>query len=99
MKKRICLCLSLVLILSICAGCGSKTAQKETEPQANAPLYLEKEKITAENVSPYDGLYLEYGDMETVSGLYAVKFTNTGDQTIQDTYQDILEAIGAQACS
>ena len=40
-------------------------------------------KITAENVSPYEGNYLEYGDVEQVSGLYAMKFTNTGDQTIQ----------------
>jgi hypothetical protein len=46
---------------------------------------LEKEKITVENVSPYEGKYLEYGDQEAVSGIYAMKFTNTGDRTIRDT--------------
>lgn len=62
---------------------------QNNEEQEEAPVIvktftLEKEQLIAENVSPYDGLYLEYGDVETVSGLCAVKFTNTADQTIQE---------------
>lgn len=83
MKKAICLCLAILMIVCACAGCG-KDDQKETEPQVIKTFELKDEKITAENVSPYEGKYLEYGDVETVSGLYAMKFTNTGDQTIQD---------------
>ena len=73
----------LVLAMCVClfAACGMKES-KETEPQIQKIFELQDEKITAENVSPYDGVYLEYGDVEQVSGLYAVKFTNTGDQTI-----------------
>ena len=83
MKKAICLCLAILMIVCVCAGCG-KDDQKETEPQVIKTFELKDEKITAENVSPYEGKYLEYGDVETVSGIYAMKFTNTGDQTIQD---------------
>jgi len=83
MKKAICLCLVILMIVCACAGCG-KDDQKETDPQVLKTFELKDEKITAENVSPYEGKYLEYGDVETVSGLYAMKFTNTGDQTIQD---------------
>lgn len=83
MKKLICLCLSVLMILCIFAGCG-KNGEEETEPQVIKTFELEKEKITAENISPYEGKYLENGDVETVSGLYAMKFTNTGDQTISE---------------
>lgn len=83
MKKAIYLCLAILMIVCACAGCG-KDDQKGTEPQVIKTFELKDEKITAENVSPYEGKYLEYGDVETVSGLYAMKFTNTGDQTIQD---------------
>lgn len=82
MKKALCLCLAILMIACTCAGCG-KDDQKETEPQVLKTFELKDEKITAENVSPYEGAYLEYGDVETVSGIYAMKFTNTGDQTIQ----------------
>lgn len=82
MKKAICLVLAVVMCACMFAGCG-EDEQKETEPQTVKTIELENEKLTAENVSPYEGLYLEYGDKETVSGLCAMKFTNTGDQTIQ----------------
>lgn len=82
MKKAMCLCLAILMIVCACAGCGNN-AQKETEHQVIKTFELKDEKITAENVSPYKGAYLEYGDVETVSGLYAMNFTNTGDQTIQ----------------
>ena len=62
----------------------TEAAQKETEAPVVKTFELESVKITAENVSPYEGVYLEYGDKERVSGLYAMKFTNTGDQTIQN---------------
>lgn len=81
MKKVICLSLAVMMLACIFAGC-SKPVQEETEPQAIKVFELENEKLTAENVSPYEGKYLEYGDEELVSGIYALKFTNTGDQTI-----------------
>lgn len=82
MKKAICLCLAILMIVCACVGCDNEE-QKETEPQVIKTFELKDEKITAENVSPYEGKYLEYGDVETVSGICAMKFTNTGDQTIQ----------------
>ena len=82
MKKAIFLSLAILMIVFACAGCG-KDDQKETDPQVLKTFELKDQKIIAENVSPYEGKYLEYGDVETVSGIYAMKFTNTGDQTIQ----------------
>lgn len=81
MKKMFCLFLALVMIA--CAGC-SQSEQKETEPQNVNTFVLDNIQITAENVSPYEGVYLEDGDREMVSGVYAMKFTNTGDKTIQN---------------
>lgn len=83
MKKVFCLCLAVMMLACTCAGC-SKPEQTETEPQVVKIFELENEKITAENVSPYEGKYLEYGDEELVSGISAMKFTNTGDQTISN---------------
>ena len=83
MKKAICLCLAVLMAACACSGCG-KDEQKETAPHIVKILELKDEKITAENVSPYEGPYWEYGDVETVSGLYAMKFTNDGDQTIRE---------------
>ncbi len=64
-------------------------APQADDPQAEAPVItktftLENEKMTAENVSPYEGAFWEDGSAEAVSGVCAVKFTNTSDQTIQD---------------
>ena len=70
MKKAICLCLAILLIACTCVGCG-REEQKETEPQIIKIFELENEKITAENVSPTEGVY-------------TMSFTNTGDKTIQD---------------
>ena len=87
MKKLICILLAVALCAF--AGCANEE-QKETEPQQETEpeivknFELEQVKMTAENVSPYEGLYLEYGDEELVSGLYAMKFTNTADQTIRE---------------
>lgn len=83
MKKAISLMLILAMCVCVFAACG-KDGEKETEPQIQKIFELEDEKITAENISPYEGIYLEYGDVERVSGLYAMKFTNTGDQTISE---------------
>lgn len=86
MKKLIC----LLLAIAMCAFAGcSNEETKETEPQETEPeivktFELEEIQMTAENVSPYEGLYLEYGDEELVSGLYAVKFTNNASQTIRE---------------
>lgn len=82
MKKAMCVCIALLMIACTCVGCGNNEA-KETEPQVTKTFELKDKKITAENMSPYEGIYLEYGDVEMVSGIYALKFTNTGDQTIQ----------------
>lgn len=83
MKKVIYLCLAALMASGILGGCGNHSPQ-ETERQVTETFALKDERITVENVSPYVGTYLEYGDKETVSGLYALKFTNTGDQTISD---------------
>ena len=96
MKKAICLCLAILMIACTCVGCGQDD-QKETEPQVTKTFELKDEKITAENVSPYEGKYLEYGDVETVSGIYAMKFTNTGDQTISEA--QIIFSDGTQELS
>ena len=81
MKKAICI--GLAVLMCLCAGCA-QNGQKETEPRNVKTFELRDEKITAENVSPYEGKYLEYGDEEAVSGIYAMKFTNTGSQTISN---------------
>ena len=87
MKKLIC----ILLAIAMCAFAGcSNEEQKETEPQQETEpeivkvFELEEMKMTAENVSPYEGMYLEYGDVEMISGLYAVKFTNNAAETIRE---------------
>ena len=80
MKKLICILLAVLMCAF--AGCSNEEPQ-ETEPEIINTFALEAEQITAENVSPYDGLYLEYGDEELVSGLYAMKFTNDSAETIR----------------
>ena len=82
MKKVIRFVLVAALCLCGFAGCGQEE-QKETEPQIIKTFELKDEKITAENVSPYSGRYLETDDLEKVTGVYAMQFTNTGDKTIQ----------------
>ena len=86
MRKLICILLALLMCAF--AGCSNEEI-KETEPQETEPeiiktFELEAEQITAENVSPYEGLYLEYGDEELVSGLYAMKVTNNASETIRE---------------
>ena len=81
MKKLIC----ILMAVAMCAFAGCSNEETgETEPQIVKTFELEAEQITAENVSPYDGLYLEYGDEEMVSGLYAMKFTNNSSETIRE---------------
>ena len=72
MKKAMSFVLVILICVSLFAGCSKKDSK----------IVLEGLHITAENVSPYEGVYLENGDVEQVSGVYAMKFTNTGDQTI-----------------
>lgn len=62
----------MVLAMCVCvlAACSNKNP-KETEPQVVKVFELENEKITAENVSPAEGVY-------------TMTFTNTGDKTIQN---------------
>lgn len=78
MKKVICLILVLTLAVSVFAGCN-----KDEQEEEKKILELEGMNITAENVSPYEGAFLEDPTGETVYGVYAMKFTNTGDETIQ----------------
>jgi hypothetical protein len=64
---------------------AAQTGEPEVEEEEIVTTFtLENEKMIAENVSPYDGLYLEGDSAETVSGVCAVKFTNTADQTVQE---------------
>lgn len=72
----------IVLLLALClvfAGCG-----KQQEEDKNGPIVLEAEGISALNVSPYEGLYLENGEEEQVSGVCAMAFTNTSGKTIRE---------------
>lgn len=86
MKKLIC----ILLAIAMCAfaGCSNdetrETEPQETEPEIVKTFELEEIQMTAENVSPYEGAYLEYGDVELVSGLYAVKFTNNSADTVRE---------------
>ena len=62
----------MVLAMCVCvlAACSKKNP-KETEPQVVKVFELENEKITAENISPAEGVY-------------TMTFTNTGDKAIQN---------------
>ena len=62
----------MVLAMCVCvlAACSNKNP-KETEPQVVKVFELENEKITAENISPAEGVY-------------TMTFTNTGDKAIQN---------------
>ena len=78
MKKVICLLLGLALAASAITGCSKEEQKKEEEKV----MELAGMNITAENVSPYEGRYLEDPAVEFASGIYAMKFTNTGTETI-----------------
>lgn len=78
MKKVISLLLVIVLCVVVFTGCN-----KDEQEENDKTFVLEGMNITAENVSPYEGRFLEDPAGETVSDIYAMKFTNTGDQTIQ----------------
>ncbi len=86
MKKILFLGLTLVLGVCMLTGCGKKEPENTNSPggQFITAIELKNEQITAENVSPYKGKYLEYDDEEMVDGIYAMKFTNTGDRTIRE---------------
>ena len=70
MKKIISLVMVLAMCVCVLAACSYKNP-KETEPQVVKVFELENEKITAENVSPPEGVY-------------TMTFTNTGDKAIQN---------------
>lgn len=78
MRKAMHFVLALVLCVGLFAGCSN---EKSEEQKASA-MVLEDVHITAENVSPYEGICLEAGDEERVSDVYAIKFTNTREETI-----------------
>ena len=75
MKRMIGVCLAALLLAAVCVGCGGS---------GKSGMELENGAVTAEIVSPYSGLYLEYGDRELVTDLCAMRFTNTGEWTISD---------------
>ena len=59
--------------------------EQQEQQEVNNVMELTGMHMTAENVSPYEGIFLEDPALGTVSGVYAMKFTNTGDQTIHST--------------
>lgn len=89
MNKKI-KCIALLLAaLCLCTGCAGREEEKPVEiPEpTEKTIVLEEENLQIENLSPYDGIYIEQGDNENkdrVEGVYALSFTNTAETTIRD---------------
>lgn len=89
MNKKI-KCIALLLAaLCLCTGCAGREEEKPVEiPEpTEKTIVLEEENLQIENLSPYDGIYIEQGDNENkdrVEGVYALSFTNTAETTIQN---------------
>ena len=85
--KILAFLLATLCMLTGCAGeAEDKTKVVLPEPTEKT-IVLEEENLQIENISPYDGIYIEKGDDENkdrVEGVYALSFTNTAEQTIKN---------------
>lgn len=89
--KRNAKILGLLLAgLCIATGCGKEQVSPATlPPVTEKTIWLEELNLQAENLSPYEGVYIEQGEADEkvrVSGVYALAFTNTSEQTIADAH-------------
>lgn len=89
MRKQTKILVLLLAALCMLTGCAGKEEDKTKvvlpEPTEKT-IVLKEEKLQIENISPYDGIYIEKGDDENkdrVEGVYALSFTNTSEQTIE----------------
>lgn len=90
MRKQTKILALLLAALCMLTGCAGKAEDKPKvvlpEPTEKT-IVLEEDKLQIENISPYDGIYIEKGDDENkdrVEGVYALSFTNTAEQTIKN---------------
>ena len=87
-KQAFGLLLAVLLLLPGCAVSGKN--QKIKLPEiTEKTIVLEELGLQAENISPYDGIYMEKGDDENkdrVEGVCALAFTNTAEKTIREAH-------------
>ena len=90
MRKQTKILALLLAALCMLTGCAGKAEDKPKvvlpEPTEKT-IVLKEENLQIENISPYDGIYIEKGDDENkdrVEGVYALSFTNTAEQTIKN---------------
>lgn len=91
MKRRHRVLGLLIAGLLLLPGCASSNKnQKPTLPEiTEKTIVLEQLGLQVENISPYDGIYIEKGDDENkdrVEGVYALAITNTAEKTIQEAH-------------
>lgn len=91
MKKVFCLLLALGMVLSLFVGCAEEeqevttttTTSQTEEVKLDTSILLHDMHLSAETIAPYEGPYWEDATGEQVSGIYAMKFTNIGEQCIR----------------
>ena len=84
--KILVLALATLCMLTGCAGKEEEKTKVVLPEPTEKTIVLKEEKLQIENISPYDGIYIEKGDDENkdrVEGVYALSFTNTSEQTIE----------------
>lgn len=78
-------------VMFLLSGCA-QSEEKETSsiPEPVQPVMIPEEiGLRVENISPYEGIYIEQGDDENkdrVTDVYALTITNTAEKTIQDAH-------------
>ena len=84
--KILALLLAALCMLTSCAGKEADKTKVVLPEPTEKTIVLKEENLQIENISPYDGIYIEKGDDENkdrVEGVYALSFTNTSEQTIE----------------
>ena len=89
MKRQTKILGLLLAGLCLLTGCAQESKDKSDvvlPDPTEETIVLEEDKLQIENISPYDGIYIEKGDDENkdrVEGVYALSFTNTAEKTIE----------------
>ena len=81
----------IILALAACllTGCGQEEETVILPPVTEQTLQLEEIGLRAENLSPYEGIYIEQGEEDEkvrVENACAMEFTNIGEKTIRDAH-------------